>query len=75
MIGIMQISVNRARLVYGRCDTCIRNLYKSICALNCSPKQSDFLVGTNGTKENDDGDEGKWEESTTMRVIIRSIAF
>lgn len=54
MIKVMAVSINMAAGIYGRCDTCLRNLYKSICALNCSPKQSEFLVATNGNKTNED---------------------
>lgn len=59
MIKIMARSMNLAAGAYGRCDTCLKNLYKSICALNCSPKQSEFLVGTKGNKTADNGTEGK----------------
>lgn len=55
----MARSMNMAAGAYGRCDTCLKNLYKSICALNCSPKQSEFLVGTKGNKTAENGTEGK----------------
>lgn len=59
----MAASIRMAAGVYGRCDTCMRNLYKQICALNCSPKQSDFLVPTNGSKEKDDKTgNGRWKK-------------
>lgn len=45
MIEIMDQQIKMATGVFGRCHTCSRNLYKSVCALNCSPRQSDFLVG------------------------------
>lgn len=44
MVEIMEASLNFASVVFGRCDTCLRNMQKSICALNCSPKQSDFMT-------------------------------
>lgn len=30
--------------VYENCPTCVKNFQKSICALNCSPKQSQHLT-------------------------------
>lgn len=51
MIEIMDNSINLAAGVFGRCETCVKNLQKSICALNCSPRQNDFLVATNETIE------------------------
>lgn len=57
MIKVMASKIALAAGIFGRCDTCLRNLYKQICALNCSPKQSEFLFPTYGEKEKDDGSE------------------
>lgn len=70
MIKMMEFGMNMAAGVYGRCDTCQKNLHKSICALNCSPKQSEFLVGKNGTKV----DDGKNGESTFLAFFFRNSA-
>lgn len=44
MINIMEANFQMAASLFGRCDTCMKNFRKSICAFNCSPKQSDFLT-------------------------------
>lgn len=37
--------------IFGRCPTCVKNVYKLICDLSCSPEQSRFMrvtkTGTN----------------------------
>lgn len=45
MIETMNVQIKMATGVFGRCETCLKNFYKSICAVACSPKQSVFLVG------------------------------
>lgn len=60
MIKIMESSINKAAGIYGRCDTCLKNLFKSICALNCSPKQNEFLFGKTGKRVAENGTEGEW---------------
>lgn len=44
MIQIMASSLTNAFAIFGRCPTCMKNFQKSICAMNCSPHQSKFLV-------------------------------
>lgn len=59
MIEIMDNSITMAAGVFGRCETCIKNLHKSICEMNCSPRQSDFLVARNKNKTTDEGKNGE----------------
>ena len=40
--------------VFGRCDTCVRNLFRSICDFTCAPDQSRFMAATD-TGENEKG--------------------
>lgn len=43
MIETMEENLRTADGIFGRCDTCRRNLRRSICEFNCSPKQSQFI--------------------------------
>lgn len=43
MIQIMETNILMATGIFGRCETCLKNLYHYICALNCSPKASRFI--------------------------------
>lgn len=61
MIEIMDNSINMAAGVFGRCNTCLKNLFKSICALNCSPNQSDFMIAKNRTETYQNGTKGKYQ--------------
>lgn len=75
-IKVMAASIRMAAGVYGRCDTCMRNLYKQICALNCSPKQSDFLVPTNGSKEKDDKTgNGRWKKLQNPQSLTKLLFY
>lgn len=40
----MRDSLAQASSIFGRCESCMKNLVKSICGMNCSPKQSKFLL-------------------------------
>lgn len=42
--------------IFGRCPTCIKNVYKLLCDLSCSPEQSRFLNVTK-TNKNSEGKE------------------
>lgn len=44
MIQVMANSLTTAFAIFGRCPTCMGNFQKSICAMNCSPHQSKFLI-------------------------------
>lgn len=39
----MADNIRDAQGVFGRCQTCIRNMLRSICAFSCSPEQSRFM--------------------------------
>lgn len=58
MIKIMRTSMLLAANVFGRCETCVKNLFHYICALTCSPKASRFMTpkviekAPNGSKLN-----------------------
>ncbi|XP_076547894.1 NPC intracellular cholesterol transporter 1 homolog 1b [Osmia lignaria lignaria] len=45
-----------AESVFGRCPTCLRNFYKLICDISCSPEQSRFLK-VSKTEVNSEGKE------------------
>lgn len=49
---VSQLSM--AETIFGRCPTCIKNVYKLLCDLSCSPEQSKFLNVTK-TDENSEG--------------------
>jgi Niemann-Pick C1 protein len=42
----MEQEVQMAEGVFGRCQTCLNNMLKSICALACAPDQSKYIVPT-----------------------------
>lgn len=42
----MATNIKLATGAYGRCDSCILNLQKTICAMSCSPTQSLFMHPT-----------------------------
>lgn len=44
MVEIMDRNFQMVSGIFGRCDACTKNFQKSICAFNCSPKQSQFLT-------------------------------
>lgn len=44
MVQIMEDNFQMAGGLFGRCDTCMKNFRKSICALNCSPNQTQFMT-------------------------------
>ncbi|XP_031627932.1 NPC intracellular cholesterol transporter 1 homolog 1b [Contarinia nasturtii] len=43
MVQIMENNFKLFSSMFGRCSSCLKNFQKSICALNCSPKHSQFL--------------------------------
>lgn len=43
MIIEMEKNIVMARNLFGRCETCMKNFQKSICAMTCSPDQSIYL--------------------------------
>ena len=45
-----------AESIFGRCPTCLRNFYKLICDISCSPEQSRFLK-VSKTEVNSEGKE------------------
>lgn len=50
----------QASNIFLRCPTCMQNFQKSICAMNCSPRQSEFLDAEVKTVYPDD-DEGEYK--------------
>ncbi|CAL7944120.1 unnamed protein product [Xylocopa violacea] len=54
-----------AENVFGRCPTCLKNIFKLLCDLTCSPKQSEFL---NVTKTNKDEEYGEYVEEIQVYV-------
>ncbi|KAL6255124.1 hypothetical protein P5V15_013454 [Pogonomyrmex californicus] len=48
----MDDSMNKAESIFGRCPTCIRNMFRVICEFTCSPEQSRFVRVTNSSIEN-----------------------
>ncbi|XP_011865983.1 PREDICTED: Niemann-Pick C1 protein-like [Vollenhovia emeryi] len=51
-IVTMDSSMNLAENVFGRCPTCVKNMYRLICDTTCSPEQSRFVRVTNSSEEN-----------------------
>jgi len=47
----MDSSMNMAEGIFGRCPTCLRNIFQLICDLTCSPEQGRFLRVTDSIKE------------------------
>lgn len=39
----MENSIQMAEGIFGRCQTCLKNLMKSICGLACDPNQSNYV--------------------------------
>ncbi|KOX74661.1 Niemann-Pick C1 protein [Melipona quadrifasciata] len=50
-IQTLVTQLSMAETIFGRCPTCIKNAYKLLCDLSCSPEQSKFLK----TNENSEG--------------------
>ncbi|XP_071860476.1 NPC intracellular cholesterol transporter 1 homolog 1b [Bombus fervidus] len=52
-IQTLVTQLSMAETIFGRCPTCIKNVYKLLCDLSCSPEQSRFLnvTKTNKTSE------------------------
>lgn len=42
----METNLKMADGVFGRCQTCIQNMQKSICSMTCSSDQSSFMTPT-----------------------------
>ncbi|CAL7944118.1 unnamed protein product [Xylocopa violacea] len=51
--------------IFGGCPTCLKNVFKLLCDLTCSPKQSEFL---NVTKTNKDEEYGEYVEEIQAYV-------
>ncbi|XP_053973229.1 NPC intracellular cholesterol transporter 1 homolog 1b-like [Hylaeus volcanicus] len=45
--------MNMIEGIFGRCSTCVKNAYKLICDLSCSPEQSRFIKVTKTDKNNE----------------------
>ncbi|XP_032670245.1 NPC intracellular cholesterol transporter 1 homolog 1b-like isoform X2 [Odontomachus brunneus] len=50
-IATMSTSMKLADSIYGRCPTCVRNMFRLICDLTCSPEHSRFLKVTKTGKD------------------------
>lgn len=44
MVQTMETNLLMASGIFGRCETCMKNLRKSICDFTCSPKHSRYLT-------------------------------
>ncbi|XP_070161109.1 NPC intracellular cholesterol transporter 1 homolog 1b [Polyergus mexicanus] len=51
-ISTMDGSMNLAASIFSRCTTCIKNMFRLICDITCSPEQSRFVKVTKSAKEN-----------------------
>lgn len=57
--------LGQASNIFLRCPTCLENFRKSICAMNCSPRQSEFLKSYVKTVvPEDDSDESDEDEES-----------
>lgn len=45
-VQTMENSIQMAEGIFGRCQTCLKNLMKSICGLACDPEQDKYLTVT-----------------------------
>ncbi|XP_055296529.1 NPC intracellular cholesterol transporter 1 homolog 1b [Sitodiplosis mosellana] len=54
MIQIMESNFVTFSGIFGRCETCMKNFQISICSMNCSPKQSQYLTPYIETAQNGD---------------------
>lgn len=70
-------NLNMAESIFGRCPTCLKNVYKLLCDLVCSPEQSKFLrvtkTGNNYTTES--GKRKEYVEEIEVRDILISLCF
>lgn len=44
-------NINNAEAIFGRCQTCVGNMLRSICAFTCGADQSRFINATVGINE------------------------
>lgn len=44
MVEIMETNLVMASGIFGRCETCMKNLRKSICSFNCLPTASQYIT-------------------------------
>ncbi|KAL6429081.1 hypothetical protein ACFW04_008102 [Cataglyphis niger] len=51
-ISTMDQSMGSAEGIFSRCATCIKNMFRLICDITCSPKQSQFVKVTKSAIEN-----------------------
>ncbi|XP_028982486.1 NPC intracellular cholesterol transporter 1 homolog 1b [Diachasma alloeum] len=57
IIQTMDTNMQQAEGIYGRCTSCLRNLFRSICDFSCAPDQSRFMAATEILKWEVDGSE------------------
>jgi len=50
---MMDINMDMAGNIFGRCPTCVRNMFRLICDFTCSPEQGRFVRVTNSSKDDD----------------------
>lgn len=53
-IFTIDLNMNMAEGVFGRCSTCLRNMFRHICDYSCSANQSKFMNVTK-SKVNENG--------------------
>lgn len=51
-IVTMDFNMNTAADIFGRCPTCVRNMFRLICDLTCSREQGRFVRVTNSSQDN-----------------------
>ncbi|XP_011332296.2 NPC intracellular cholesterol transporter 1 homolog 1b [Ooceraea biroi] len=49
----MDKSMNMAEGIFGRCPTCMKNMFRLICDMTCSSKHREFLNVTKSTEKDD----------------------
>lgn len=50
-IGEMNEGMRMAESIFGRCATCVKNMFRLICDITCGPEQSRYMKVTKKTKE------------------------
>ncbi|XP_036144455.1 NPC intracellular cholesterol transporter 1 homolog 1b [Monomorium pharaonis] len=51
-IATMASNMGTAESIFGRCPTCVRNMFRLICDMTCSHEQGRFVKVTNSSEDN-----------------------
>lgn len=51
MVETLETNLRMASGIFGRCQSCLKNMQLSICGLTCSPEHSRYMTPTIATHE------------------------